>query len=97
MKHEPSKVDEDFPPLTKRQLAELNRRVADMEDPKRFVIVSPFLPKFCLFYCPADGVFVMNEIPEAALFKRKAEALAVARPWPGHWSTGDEREPRTCR
>jgi hypothetical protein len=60
-------------------VAELQRRVVDLRDPKRFVIVSSFLPNFSLFYCPADGVFAMNEIPEVALFKRKAEALAVAR------------------
>lgn len=53
--------------------------MADAMDPTRYVIVSSFLPTFSLFYCPADGVFVMNEIPEAALFKRRVEALAVAR------------------
>ena len=79
MKHERPKPDDDFPPLSKGQVAELQRRVADMKDPKRFVIVSFFVPNFSLFYCPADGVFAMNEIPEAALFKRKTEALAVAR------------------
>jgi hypothetical protein len=79
VKHERPKVDADFPQLTKRQMAELHRRVADMKDPRRYVIVSSFLPKFSLFYCPSDGAFVMNEIPDAALFKRKAEALAVAR------------------
>lgn len=79
MKHEHPKADEEFPPLTKRQRAELERRMADATDPSRYVIVSPFLPRFSLFYCPSDGVFVMNEIPEATLFKRKPEALAVAR------------------
>lgn len=79
MKHERPKPDDEFPRLTKRQAAELERRVADGMDPKRYVIVSSFLPNFSLFYCPPDGVFVMNEIPETALFKRKAEALAVAR------------------
>ncbi len=79
MKQERPKADDEFPSLTKAQLAELQRRVADMEDPRRYVIVSAFSPKFSLFYCPSDGVFVMNEIPDTALFKRKAEALAVAR------------------
>jgi hypothetical protein len=79
VKRERPKADDEFPPLTKRQVAELERRMADMMDPTRYVIVSSFVPKFSLFYCPSDGVFVMNEIPEAALFKRKAEALAVAQ------------------
>jgi hypothetical protein len=78
VKHQRPKPEHEVPPLTKRQVAELQRRVADMDDPMRYVIVSSFLPNFSLFYCPADGVFAMNEIPEAALFKRKSEALAVA-------------------
>jgi len=79
VKRERPKPDDEFPTLTKRQLAELERRVADAMDPVRYVIVSSFLPKFSLFYCPSDGMFVMNEIPDTALFKRKAEALAVAQ------------------
>jgi hypothetical protein len=79
VKRERPKPDDEFPLLTKRQLAELERRVADAMDPVRYVIVSSFLPKFSLFYCPSDGMFVMNEIPDTALFKRKAEALAVAQ------------------
>ena len=79
MKRERPKPDDEFPLLTKRQLAELERRVADAMDLVRYVIVSSFLPKFSLFYCPSDGMFVMNEIPDTALFKRKAEALAVAQ------------------
>ncbi len=79
MKREYPKAQDEFPPLTKRQLAELERRVADVKDPTRYVIVSSFLPNFSLFYCPSDGMFVMNEIPDGALFKRKAEALAVVR------------------
>jgi hypothetical protein len=79
VKRERPKPDDEFPLLTKRQLAELERRVADAMDPVRYVIVSSFLPKFSLFYCPSDGMFVMNEIPDTARSKRKAEALALAR------------------
>jgi hypothetical protein len=79
VKRERPKPDDKFPPLTKRQLAELEQRMADAMDPVRYVIVSSFLPKFSLFYCSSDGMFVMNEIPDTALFKRKAEALAVAQ------------------
>lgn len=32
-----------------------------------------------MYYCPEDANYVMNEIPAGAMFKRKAEALAVAK------------------
>jgi hypothetical protein len=70
--------EDDFE-LSKAQLKELKRRVADSLDPTRYVIASPFSPRFTLFYCPSDGMFIMNEIPDGAMFKRKAEAVAVAR------------------
>jgi hypothetical protein len=72
-------VDADFPPLTAKEIAELKRQVDDMRDPTRYVIVSPFTKRFCLYYCPEDGNYIMNEIPEGSLFKRKAEAVAVAK------------------
>jgi hypothetical protein len=90
VKREHSKADDEFPPLTKRQVAELERRVTDTMDPRRYVIVSSFLPNFSLFYCPSDEAFVMNEIPETALFKRKAEALAVAQALERHQRKRDK-------
>ena len=71
--------ESDIPPLSAREIAELKRRVADSLDPTRYVIVSPFSRRFCLYYCPEDGNYVMNEIPVGAMFKRKAAALAVAK------------------
>jgi hypothetical protein len=79
MKRAHPKAADEFPPLSKRQLAELARRVKDTLDPVRYVIVSPFAPNFSMCYCPSDGMFVMNEIPDLALFKRKTEALCVAQ------------------
>lgn len=71
--------DADVPPLSAKEIAELKRRVADMEDPTRYVIVSAFSPRFCLYYLPESGNYIMNEIPPEAMFKRKAEAEAVAK------------------
>jgi predicted XRE-type DNA-binding protein len=68
----------DFP-LTKAQIAELERRVKDIDDPTRWVVVSTILPRTFLAYVPSSGMFVGDEIPGAALFKRKAEAEAVLR------------------
>ena len=71
--------ESDFPPLSAKEIAELKRRVADSRDPTRYVIVSPFSRRFCLYYLPESGNYIMNEIPVEALFKRKAEAEAVAK------------------
>jgi hypothetical protein len=70
--------DSDAPPLSKGDIAELRRRTKDLDDPVRYVIISPFSRRFSLYYIPADGLFVMNEILPSCLFKRKAEADAVA-------------------
>ena len=78
-KSHPDSDASDFPPLSAREIAELKRTVDELRDPTRYVIVSAFSKRFCLYYCPEDGNYVMNEIPEAAMFKRKAEAVAVAK------------------
>ena len=79
-KRKPMPVDSlEFPPLSKKDAAELKRSFADFADPKRYVIVSAFSRKFCLYYRPADGDFIMNEVTPETLFKRKAEAQAIAK------------------
>ena len=72
-------TDADDSPISKRERALLKTRIADLDNPVRYVIVSPFSKKFCLYYEPADGHFTMNEITPGCLFKRKAEAQAVAK------------------
>jgi hypothetical protein len=76
---QPARDQDDFPPLSAKELADLKRQVSDLRDPTRYVIVSAFSRRFCLYYCPESGNYIMNEIPEAAMFKRKPEALAVAK------------------
>jgi predicted XRE-type DNA-binding protein len=71
-------AEADFP-LTKAQIAEIERRVKDIDDPTRWVVVSTILPRTFLAYVPSSGMFVGDEKPGAALFKRKAEAEAVLR------------------
>jgi hypothetical protein len=69
----------DDPPLTKRQIESLKKAHADSIDPVRYVIVSPITRKHCLYYFPSDSCFAMNHITPECLFKRKAEARAVAK------------------
>lgn len=73
-----SESQEDFL-LTKAQLRELDRRLADARDPVRYLIESRFTPKFRLFYNVSDDVYAMNSPAGATLFKRRQAALAVQR------------------
>lgn len=73
-----SNTDDDFS-LTKAQLRELDRRVADMKNPVRYLIESRFSPKFRLFYNVSDDVYAMNNPADATLFKRRKAALAVQK------------------
>lgn len=70
---------DDFPRLSKKELALLKERAADLDDPTRFVIVSAFSRRFCLYYVPADGVFAMNDLRSECFFKCRDEAEAVAK------------------
>ena len=66
-------------------LRELKRRLKDARDPTRYVIVSAFGPRFLLYYNVADGAYPLNNLPDATLCTRLAEARAVmARLGEGH-------------
>lgn len=71
-------ADDDFE-LTKAQLRELDRRLADAKDPVRYLIEGGFGPKFRLYYNVTDDVYVMNDSVHATLFKRRNAAVAVQK------------------
>lgn len=73
--HESNSAD-DFS-LTKAQLRELRRRIADADDPVRYLIEGGFGPKFRLYYNVTDDVYAMNNPAGATLFKRRKAAVAV--------------------
>lgn len=73
--HESNSGD-DFS-LTKTQLRELKRRIADSDDPVRYLIEGGFGPKFRLYYNVTDDVYAMNNPAGATLFKRRKAAVAV--------------------
>lgn len=75
----PAIEEDDVPPLSKKQLRILKERADEMNDPTRFVIVSAFSRRFCLYYVPADGFFAMNYLPDGCFFKSRDEAEAVAK------------------
>jgi hypothetical protein len=71
--------DPDLEPLTRAQLREIRRRVVDLDDRTRYLLVSGFAPRFVLYYNVTDDVFAMNEPKGGTLFKRRQAAVAVQR------------------
>ena len=63
--------------LTPAQVRELRRRVVDLDDTTRYLLVSQMGPRFALYYNVSDDVYVMNDPRGATLFKRRKAALAV--------------------
>ena len=72
-------VSDDDAPLSGAQIRELRRRVADLKDPVRYLIVAEMGRRFALYYNVADDLYAMNDPVHATLFKRRAAALAVRR------------------
>lgn len=70
--------DNDDVELTPKQRKELERRIADIEDPIRYLLVSRLLPRMCLYYDVSNDTFGMNDPQLGTLFKRKRAAKLVA-------------------
>ena len=68
--------DEDWE-LSKAQIREIERRVRDIDDPRRFVLASEFLPSFVLYYDISNNVYVMNDLSAATVFKKRKAAVAI--------------------
>jgi hypothetical protein len=68
--------DEDWE-LSKAQIREIERRVRDLDDPRRFVLASEFLPSFVLYYDVSNNVYVMNDLSAATVFKKRKAAVAI--------------------
>ena len=72
-------VVDNEPPLTRLQMRELDRRVKDMEDRTRYLLVNAFTRKFALYYNVSDDVYAVDSPENATLFKRRKAALAIRR------------------
>ena len=68
--------DEDWE-LSKAQIREIERRLRDIDDPRRFVLASEFLPSFVLYYDVSNNVYVMNDLSAASVFKKRKAAVAI--------------------
>ena len=66
-----------LPPLAKAQIRELKRRVADLRDPVRYLVVKQIGSRFAMYYDASDGLYGMNEQAEALKRRTKQFALDV--------------------
>ena len=58
-----------------------SRRVADSNDPRRYLIISRMLPgaRFVLYYNVSDDVYAWNDPEGGTLFKRRKAAELIQR------------------
>lgn len=66
-------------PLTPAQIREIRRRVADLDDPVRYLLVSHVGPRFALYYNVSDDLYAMNDPKGGTLFKQRKAAESVKR------------------
>ena len=68
----------EFPPLSKAQHREIDRRVKDLHDPTRFLIISEAGPT-PFFYNAAEDNYSWGDPQHASLFKQRSMATAVSK------------------
>ena len=71
-----SKADEN-PPLNAAERRELDRRIKDADDPRRYLLVSATLPWFSLYYEIQEDAWLIDDPSRATLFKRRQAARAI--------------------
>ena len=71
-----SQADEN-PPLNAAERRELDRRIKDADDPRRYLLVSATLPWFSLYYEIQEDAWLIDDPSRATLFKRREAARAI--------------------
>lgn len=74
-----SELEDEDPSLSAAWRKEIGRRLRDLHDPTRYVIVSAFSRTFLLYYDASRDSYPMNDLGQATLFKRLSVARAVIR------------------
>jgi hypothetical protein len=69
-------ADDDLSPAQRR---ELERRIADLKDRTRYLLLSTLGLNFVLYYNVSDDTYGWNDPTHATLFKRRKTAEAIAR------------------
>jgi len=73
----PTRSKDADPPLTAAERRELERRIKDADDPRRYLLVSATLPWFSLYYEIQEDAWLIDDPRRATLFKRRAAATAI--------------------
>jgi hypothetical protein len=71
-----SKADAN-PPLNAAERRELDRRIKDADDPRRYLLVAATLPWFSLYYEIQADAWLIDDPSRATLFKRREAARAI--------------------
>ena len=66
------------PSLSAAERRELERRIRDADDPRRYLLVATTLPWFSLYYEVQSDAWLLDDPSRATLFKRRAVARAVS-------------------
>ena len=69
--------DESDQPLTAAEKRQLERRIKDADDPRRYLLVSATLPWFSLYYEIQEDAWLIDDPSRATLFKRREAARAI--------------------
>jgi len=67
-------ADADLSPAQRR---ELDKRIEDLKDRKRYLLASSLGPNFILYYNLSEDTYGWNDPSHATLFKRRKAAHAV--------------------
>jgi hypothetical protein len=65
--------------LSPAQVRELEKRIKDLDDRTRYLLVSILGPSFVLYYNVSEDTYGWNEPAHATLFKRRKAAQAIAQ------------------
>ena len=67
--------EDDFPPMSDEDIAEIQRRIADADDPRRYMILSQIF-NFKLWHALCDDTWCDTQ-SSGTLYKREMHARAV--------------------
>ena len=67
----------EFPPLTRVQVRELERRLRDSKDRRRYLLATALSAKHPLFYNVSEDTFAMDDPTRGTLFKRRPAVEAI--------------------